>query len=86
MRLDRAIAMAEADGPVAGLALLDGLDEAIPSSHQVAAMRAELLLRLGDKEAAVIAFDRALALRTNDVVRRHLEKRRAEATRARART
>jgi RNA polymerase sigma-70 factor (ECF subfamily) len=77
VRLNRAVAVAEADGPEAGLALLSGLDDALPRSHQLAAARAELLARLGRREAALRAFDRALELAGNDVVRAHLAERRS---------
>ena len=52
VRLNRAVAAAEARGPLAGLALLDGLDTQLPRSHQLPSVRAELLLRLGDTGAA----------------------------------
>jgi RNA polymerase sigma-70 factor, ECF subfamily len=76
VRLNRAVAVAEAAGPEAGLALLDGLDDTLPRSHQLAAARAELLARLGRDEAALAAYDHALALAGNDVVREHLAARR----------
>jgi RNA polymerase sigma-70 factor (ECF subfamily) len=79
VRLNRAIAVAEANGAAAAPPLLDGLDSRLSDSHQLAATRAELLLRLERTEAAVAAYDRALALQTNDVVRKHLSERRAEA-------
>ena len=47
VRLARAVAVAEASGPEAGLALLDGLDDALPRHHRVPAVRAELLVRAG---------------------------------------
>lgn len=74
VRLNRAVAVAEADGPVAGLALLDGLD--LPG-HRLPATRAELLLRAGRHDAARAAFDQAIALCDNDAERAHLEARRA---------
>jgi RNA polymerase sigma-70 factor (ECF subfamily) len=77
VRLNRAVAAAEAGGPLAGLALLDGLDAHLPRSHQLPAVRAELLLRLGDVAAAAAWFDRALELVRTDPERRHLERRRA---------
>jgi RNA polymerase sigma-70 factor (ECF subfamily) len=77
VRLNRAVAAAEAAGPLAGLALLDGLDAELPRSHQLPAVRAELLLRLGDPAAAAAWFDRALELVRTDPERRHLERRRA---------
>ncbi|MFT4163919.1 MAG: sigma factor-like helix-turn-helix DNA-binding protein [Microlunatus sp.] len=52
VRLNRAVAVAEADGPRAGLALLAGLDEALPRSHRLPAVRAELAARSGDDQLA----------------------------------
>jgi len=72
--LNRAVAIAMADGAPAGLALLDtimGLDE----YHLYWAARGELLARSGDRDAAAPAFRRALALATNAAEQRHLERR-----------
>lgn len=80
VRLNRAVAATEARGPLAGLALLDGLDAELPRSHQLPAVRAELLLRLGDRAAAAAWFDRALELVRTDPERRHLQRRRAACT------
>lgn len=74
-RLARAVAVAEARGPVAGLAALEGIE--IPSTHRVAAVRAELLSRAGDVDAARAAYDQAIAACLNDVERTHLESMRA---------
>lgn len=52
VRLNRAVAVAEADGPRSGLALLAGLDEALPRSHRLPAVRAELAARSGDPQLA----------------------------------
>lgn len=73
VRLNRAVAVAEADGPIAGLALLDGLD--LPG-HRLPATRAELLLRADRYDAARAAFDQAIAICDNDAERAHLEDRR----------
>jgi RNA polymerase sigma factor (sigma-70 family) len=77
VRINRAVAVAEADGPHAGLALLDGLD-ARAAGFQLEVARAELLARIGDRDAAAAAFDRALAVTANGPVRAHLRRRRAE--------
>ncbi|WP_404350552.1 RNA polymerase sigma factor [Phycicoccus jejuensis] len=74
-RLAAAVALSERDGPRAGLAALDGLDEALAGSHRLAAVRAELLARAGD-DAALAAFDEAIRLCGNDVERAHLLTRR----------
>ena len=72
-RLARAVAVAEASGPEAGLAALDGIE--IPGSHRVAAVRAELLSRRGDVAAAGAAYDEAIAACRNDTERAHLVER-----------
>jgi RNA polymerase sigma-70 factor (ECF subfamily) len=76
VRLNRAVAVAEAQGPAAGLRVLDGLDEALPQSHRLPAVRAELLSRTGDTEGARTAYDRALALCGNEAERALLATRR----------
>ena len=76
VRLARAVAVGERDGPAAGLAALDGLDEALPTSHRVPAVRGELLARLGDRPAATSALDLAIDRCHNDVERDHLIARR----------
>ena len=74
-RLARAVAVAEASGPSAGLAALEEVE--IPGSHRVAAVRAELLSRRGDLVAAGAALDEAIAACRNDAERAHLVERRA---------
>ena len=74
VRLNRAVAVAEADGPRAGLRLLDGLD--LPG-HRLPGVRAELLRRDGQYDAARDAFDLALARCDNESERRHLRWRRS---------
>jgi RNA polymerase sigma-70 factor (ECF subfamily) len=82
VRLNRAVAVAEAAGPRAGLALLGGLDEALPRHHLLPAARAELLRRLGRTGEAITEYGRALDLVGNDVERSFLLSRRAELERA----
>lgn len=77
--LNRAVAVAEAHGPQAGLAATEGLD--LSSYHLFHATRADLLRRLGRAEAAVQAYDTALALTTNDAERDFLAGRRDTAAR-----
>ncbi len=69
-RLARAVAVAEASGPEAGLAALDGIE--MPGSHRVAAVRAELQTRRGDVAAARASYDEAIAACRNDTERAHL--------------
>ncbi|SDS04132.1 RNA polymerase sigma-70 factor, ECF subfamily [Friedmanniella luteola] len=75
VRLNRAVAVAEADGPLAGLALLDTLD--LPG-HRLPAARAELLTRAGRPDEARTAFTEALTHCANAAERAHLERRRDE--------
>jgi len=73
-RLARAVAVAEASGPGAGLAALDGIE--ITGSHRVDAVRAELLSRHGDATAARAAYDAAIVACRNETERAHLLERR----------
>jgi RNA polymerase sigma-70 factor (ECF subfamily) len=76
--LNRAVAVAEVDGPAAGLALVDGLPlERFALFH---AVRADLLRRLDRPEEAAEAYERASALTDNDAERQFLESRRAALT------
>jgi RNA polymerase sigma-70 factor (ECF subfamily) len=74
VRLNRAVAVAERDGPAAGLALVDAIDglDGYPYWH---ATRAELLRRLGEPGAARAAYERALALGTSEPQAAHLRGR-----------
>ncbi len=74
-RLARAVAIAEDRGAAAGLAALEGLE--IPDSHRPAAVRAELLARSGDEDAARAAYDQAIAACRNAVERAFLVAARA---------
>ncbi|HVE94145.1 MAG TPA: sigma-70 family RNA polymerase sigma factor [Acidimicrobiales bacterium] len=75
--LNRAVAVAEASGPLAGLAALRDAESGgdLADYHLFHAARAELLARAGRRDESVDAFRRALALTANDVERRHLERR-----------
>ncbi|HEV2241882.1 MAG TPA: sigma-70 family RNA polymerase sigma factor [Streptosporangiaceae bacterium] len=72
--LNRAVAVAMADGPAAGLALLNRLveDQSLRGSHRVWAVRADLHQRAGDTAAALADYDRALELVSNQAERRYL--------------
>ena len=78
VRLNRAVAVAEWEGPEAGLALLGGLDDELSYSHRLPAVRAELLGRAGDREGADAAYAIAIELCTNDAERALLTRHRAE--------
>jgi RNA polymerase sigma-70 factor (ECF subfamily) len=75
--LNRAVAVAMADGPQPGLALIDTLAENndLANYHLLHAARADLLRRLGSPVEAAESYLRALALVTNDSERRFLERR-----------
>jgi RNA polymerase sigma-70 factor (ECF subfamily) len=78
VELNRAIAVAMADGPAAGLRLLDQLEGTgrLAASHLLPAARADLLRRLDRAEEAVDAYDAALVLVGNDAERDYLARRR----------
>jgi RNA polymerase sigma-70 factor (ECF subfamily) len=75
--LNRAVAVAMADGPGSGLAIIDELDAGgeLKEYHLLHASRADLLRRLGDAEASARAYQRALEMVTNESERRYLERR-----------
>jgi RNA polymerase sigma-70 factor, ECF subfamily len=75
--LNRAVAVAMASGPRAGLAAIDALAAAdnLSGYHLLHAARADLFRRLGEREEAAKAYEQALALVTNDSERRYLERR-----------
>ena len=75
--LNRAVAVAMAEGPGLALALLDALEVSghLESYHLLHATRADLLRRIGSREEAAKSYTRALALVTNDSERRFLERR-----------
>lgn len=75
-RLNRAVAVAEAEGPAAGLALLDGLDERLPLGHRLPAVRGALLARLGDVVRSAASYDAAIGRCGNDSERRHPQQER----------
>jgi RNA polymerase sigma-70 factor (ECF subfamily) len=64
-----------ADGPRAGLAILEPLGEDLDAYHLFHAARADLLRREGRRDEAAEAYRRALELVTNDTERRFLEGR-----------
>ena len=77
VELNRAVAVAMADGPSVGLAILEGLDAsgALDVYHLLHSARADLLRRLGRHAEAADAYGRALSLATNPVERAFLERR-----------
>ena len=79
VRLNRAVAVAEAEGPAAALAIVDELD--LPDYQYWHSTRAELLRRLGRRDEARAAYQRALDLARTAPERRYLERRIAESRR-----
>ncbi|HET7220951.1 MAG TPA: DUF6596 domain-containing protein [Vicinamibacterales bacterium] len=76
-QVGRAAALAEARGPEAGLAALDAIDRALAETYQPYwAVRAHMLMRLGDRHAAADAFDTAMSLTDDEAIRAFLMKRR----------
>lgn len=71
--LNRAIAVAELDGPAAGLALLDDVD--LPRFHAYHAARADMLSRRGRRREAAEAYQAAAELAPTQAARDHLTRR-----------
>ena len=80
IELNRAVAVAMVRGPAAGLALIDRIaaDGALDDYHLLHAARADLLRRLGEREAAVVAYRRARELAGNTAEQAFLDRRLAE--------
>jgi len=80
VELNRAVAVAMADGPDAGLELVDALDEsgALADYHLLPATRADLLRRSGRAADAAAAYRAALELAHGEPERRYLSRRLAE--------
>ena len=74
--LNRAIAVAEVDGPEVALASLSRLDAALSGYHAYHAARADLLRRLGRSADARAAYDRAIELAGNTAESAYLARRR----------
>ncbi|MDT7628974.1 MAG: polymerase sigma-70 factor, subfamily [Pseudonocardiales bacterium] len=77
VRLNRAVAVAMADGPASGLALVEELAESgeLAGYHLLPATRADLLRRQGSYALASKAYEEALALVSTDVERAYLQAR-----------
>src|SRR5215218_8437336 len=69
--LNRAVAVAELDGPEVALVTVDHLEDALSGYHAFHATRAELLRRLGRDEQARAAYDRAIGLAGNTAETAH---------------
>jgi len=80
VELNRAVAVAMADGPARALPLVDALAGELDGYHLFHSARADLLRRLDRREEAAQAYRRALELATNPSERAFLEGRLAEVT------
>jgi RNA polymerase sigma-70 factor, ECF subfamily len=78
--LNRAVAVAEVDGPDAALTLVDGLD--LDGYYLFHAIRADLLRRLGRNAEAALAYETAIAHTENATERDLLQRSRQALTRA----
>jgi RNA polymerase sigma-70 factor (ECF subfamily) len=74
--LNRAVAIAELDGPDVALAIVDRLQEELVDYHAYFAVRADILRRLGRSEESRAAYDRAIALAGNTAETAYLTRRR----------
>jgi RNA polymerase sigma-70 factor, ECF subfamily len=82
VELNRAVAVAMADGPAAGLVLVEGLAGRLDGYHLLPATRADLLRRLGRTDEAARAYREALELAPTDAERRFLAGRLSDIERA----
>ncbi len=73
--VNRAVAAAMVHGPAAGLAILDGLGDALPAHHRVDAVRAHLLEQAGDVEGAIASYNAAARTTTSLPEQRYLTMR-----------
>ena len=80
VRLNRAVAVTMAEGPEAGLRLVDDVAVELDEFHPLHTTRADLLRRAGRHAEAAAAYGRAITLCSNAVERRYLERRLAELT------
>jgi RNA polymerase sigma-70 factor (ECF subfamily) len=74
--LNRAIAVAELDGPEVALAIVDRLEDQLVDYHAFHATRADLLRRLGSTQRSRDAYDRAIELAGNTAETAYLTRRR----------
>jgi RNA polymerase sigma-70 factor (ECF subfamily) len=76
VQLNRAVAIAEIEGPEAAMQLLDGLEGVLGGYHAYLAVRADLARRCGWTGEARDAYDRAIAATDNTAERAYLTRRR----------
>ncbi|WP_328323624.1 RNA polymerase sigma factor [Kribbella sp. NBC_00382] len=80
--LNRAIAVAELDGPEVALAAVDRLDDKLAGYHAYHATRADLLRRMGRSQESRAAYDKAIELAGNTAETAYLTRRRDQLGRA----
>jgi len=76
--LNRAIAVAELDGPEVALAAVDRLEDKLAGYHAYHATRADLLRRLGRSQQSRAAYDKAIELAGNTAETAYLTRRREQ--------
>lgn len=76
VRLNRAVAVAELDGPDVALAEIDRLGDTLDGYHAYHAARADLLRRVGRSDESRTAYDRGIHLAGNPAERAYLARRR----------
>jgi len=76
--LNRAVAVAMAEGPRSGLTLIEHIAADLDEYHLLHAAKADLLRRAGDSAEAARSYKRALELVTNESERRYLQRRLSE--------
>jgi RNA polymerase sigma-70 factor (ECF subfamily) len=74
--LNRAIALAEVDGPQVALAAVERLEDRLAAYHAYHTTRAEMLRRLGSSQESRAAYDKAIGLAGNTAERAYLTRRR----------
>jgi RNA polymerase sigma-70 factor (ECF subfamily) len=84
IELNRAVAVAMADGPAAGFPLVEALAPGLDGYHLFHATRADLLRRLDRPDEAAASYRRALELVTNPIEVAYLERRLGEVSSDRA--
>jgi RNA polymerase sigma-70 factor (ECF subfamily) len=76
VELNRAIAVAELDGPEVAMAAVDRLEDRLAGYHAYQATRADLLRRLGRSQESRAAYDKAIELAGNTAEKTYLTRRR----------
>jgi RNA polymerase sigma-70 factor (ECF subfamily) len=74
VEVNRAVAVAMAEGPQEGLRILEGLGDRAKGYYPFHVVRADLLRRSGQLEEAIESYERAIALCDNPAERSHLQR------------